>query len=227
MSLPASVCVWQQVQCSRPLTPRTTSRGQAHKRHNINDVNNRTWVAASTAAAAAAGADSSGPVSTTAWPRAESAEASALDQGPTHEEQQHTTVENSRRRRKTTSSSTNTEAETASDKDRPQTAQQQQQQRKRKQIAKQKAPPVDADLVDTLISRTQLSQRAAQKIVATKAGGYGIPKETGKLCINVHHLQQMLGPEYADLALTRFPSLVAYRWEAHKLLSATHTTSSK
>lgn len=225
MSLPAGVCVWHQVQCSRPLAPCTANRGPAHRVHAIGTVYQRTLAAAATAAAA--GANSSGPVSTTAWPSAESGEApKVLDQGPSLEAKRIKTDKKSRRRRQTASSSAKAPADVTLDKDEPQTAEQQQQHRRRK-TAKQMSPTVDAALIETLISRAHLSQNAAQKIAAAKASGYGIPKETGKLCSNVHQLQQMLGAEYADLALTRFPSLVAYRWVTHNPLSATYTMGSR
>jgi hypothetical protein len=207
MRPPAGVSVWHQVQCSRLLAPCTPSSRLARSQN----VRATVYILAAPATASAADATSSGPVSTTAVHSGESSKASVLDQGLVHQAHDNTTIKQRRRSRKETSLLANTPADVQSDQNHTQTAEQQQQHRRRKN-AKQTPPAVDDALVQTLISRTQLSQAAAQKIAAAKARGYGIPRDISKLCSNVQQLQQMLGAEYADLAITRFPSLVAYRW---------------
>lgn len=79
-------------------------------------------------------------------------------------------------------------------------------------ITKPKTNP--DDLIDILVNRTQLPRTTAEKVVAARNSSTSIPQQPDKLCHRVHCLQQLLGTDNAELALRRFPSIVAYRCEA-------------
>lgn len=103
--------------------------------------------------------------------------------------------------------------------------------------------PVPCDdtpgLLQTIASRTQLPEAIVERVLAARSSTPGISSDADKLCHRIQHLQQLLGPDNANTALHRFPSLVAYRcvcgWVCHQSLclstpaadtSSTHKTHS-
>lgn len=208
MTAPACICARHccQVQCPGHLNFIIATPGPPVGSYSSASVCKR-----SSALATAAGADSRSLVSTTRL-RALTAAASVTDSGLSLQSDRQHAVTKRRRRQTAASSSTGTPAEDTSSYA-PGAAQQQQQQRIRQQRKdKQQLSPQDAaSLRDSLVGTLRLSHKAAEKVVAARASGQGIPKNTHKLCSNVQQLQQLLGEEFADLALTRFPLLLAYR----------------
>jgi hypothetical protein len=69
------------------------------------------------------------------------------------------------------------------------------------------------DLIDILVTATQLPRATAERVVAARHSSTGIPQQPDKLCRRVQCLQQLLGTDNADLALRRYPSILAHRCE--------------
>jgi hypothetical protein len=67
-----------------------------------------------------------------------------------------------------------------------------------------------AALAQSLIDATQLSRATAEALVASFSRYSGIPRDLGKLASRVQHLQQLLGPKHADLAVRRYPNLMGH-----------------
>lgn len=85
--------------------------------------------------------------------------------------------------------------------------------RRRRRRAGYADPDTDnqAALVHQLVATTQLPQATAEHIVAAKRHFRSIPWEPNKLCARVQHLQRLLGQQYAEQALRRYPNLVSFR----------------
>jgi hypothetical protein len=70
----------------------------------------------------------------------------------------------------------------------------------------------DADtIMEALVTRTQLPQSVAEKVVQARAGTPYVTSNPDKLCARVQAVQQLLGADNAAMALKRHPALVAYR----------------